>query len=166
MSVPLSRLSIFQNVSPQELTAFEARARRADYVAGDEVFVQGDPADYALLVLQGRLIVSVVTDDGGQRDIAEIGPGELAGEGALFRPNVPRNASVRAERGSHCLVLDSAMFDRNDELAKALELYLLETLSQRIRVSTESLEVLWDEAIAPPVPSIRDRLATWLGIQD
>lgn len=63
---------------------------RAD--AGETLFRQGDPGDFAWLVLDGRLGIEVETP-AGRVTVARVGPGGLVGEIAAFAAT-PRTASV------------------------------------------------------------------------
>lgn len=64
------------------------------YPAGTPIFLDGDPSSSAMLVDRGKVRISVSTLD-GEKDIAELGPGELFGEfGLLFESR--RTASAYA----------------------------------------------------------------------
>ncbi len=71
--------------------------------AGDVLFREGDAADAAYFVVNGRLVVSRHDDDGGGRDgsvrIAELGRGDIVGEIGLL-DDAPRAATVVAARDS------------------------------------------------------------------
>jgi len=69
---------------------------------GAVLFHQGDPGDYMLLILEGRLDVEVATPgDVGNAEkvtvVATLGPQDLLGELALFLPDSRRTATIRAK---------------------------------------------------------------------
>jgi len=73
------------------------KARRAlpqPISAGTVLFREGDPADVAYYLKQGRVRVVKEQPD-GRRTLAEIGPGEFVGEMALFTDQ-PRSATAEA----------------------------------------------------------------------
>lgn len=64
---------------------------------GDRLFSLGDPPDAVYFVVNGRVLVSVPSDEGADVEIAEIGGGEFVGELGLI-DHSPRNADVTAIR--------------------------------------------------------------------
>jgi len=88
--------------------ALEAVARRAVWVDvsdGERLITQGDPGDRFYVLAAGSLRVE--RDGTRLRDVTE--PGEGVGEIAILR-DVPRTASVFANRPSTLLAIDRAPF--------------------------------------------------------
>ena len=82
-----------------EIYALEAEIERVDLRRGDVVVHQGDPADCMYLVVYGRLSATVRDDDGVERDVDELGRGDLIGERSLITGDC-RSATVFAVRDS------------------------------------------------------------------
>jgi len=93
---------------PLPAPALEAVARRAVWVDvsdGERLITQGDPGDRFYVLAAGSLRVE--RDGSRLRDVTE--PGEGVGEIAILR-DVPRTASVFANRPSTLLAIDRAPF--------------------------------------------------------
>ncbi len=67
----------------------------------------GEHGDTVYLVVVGRLRSYVVTADGGEQAVGEVGRGETVGEMALLTDQ-PRSATVRAIRDTHLLAFSRA----------------------------------------------------------
>jgi MFS family permease len=89
----LRAIPIFAPLPAPALERLAAGAVAVAVVAGDPVFLQGDPGDRFYAIESGRARVSI---DGAETN--ELGPGEFFGEIALLR-DVPRTATVRALDG-------------------------------------------------------------------
>ena len=81
-----------------------------EVAAGEVLFSEGDPADFACLVLSGRF-EALQWDDGGVRVIGANGQGTFVGELGVLE-NAPRAATVRALEPSTVLVLSAALTRR------------------------------------------------------
>ena len=69
------------------------RGRRRRYPRDSRVFCQGDPSDFVIVILEGRVKLVVTTEDGDEPLLGVRGPGELVGELAALDP-APRLASA------------------------------------------------------------------------
>jgi NTE family protein len=100
---------------------------------GSILFREGDAADDAFMLLAGRLGVYV---DAGQgiRLIAQIGPGELAGEMALISGE-PRSATVVALRDSELVRIPRDGAERLINSNPQLMRYVLHLLAGRLKRS-------------------------------
>lgn len=164
----------FRAIPAQELEEFERMAARVDFDMGQSVFRQGDPADYALLLLDGRLSVTVRTDR-GPRSVGDVWPGEVVGESALFIPGTVRNASVIAEVTSVALLIDDAFLDkaRGTRVLCVAQQHLMATSARRIRATNLAMRKAWQQQRAEvsatqDIPSggratFRERLSKILG---
>src|SRR5712692_8321300 len=97
------------DLSPEALAALEAVAEPVELAGGEILFRQGDPGDAVYVVVRGRL--RVLAEDGSRAGfVAEIGPGETAGEMALLTGG-PRTATVAAARDSELLRISRPGFE-------------------------------------------------------
>lgn len=134
------------------------------YRAGDALFREGDPSDFACRILEGR--VSVVKESQGSPVVlGEIGAGSFVGEmGVLERK--PRSASVRAitEVLVEVIPADTFLPTISGEPDTAKELLL--RLSERVRTLSDEVARLRNApgepgaatglpkpAASPPVPA-------------
>ncbi|MSR48086.1 MAG: cyclic nucleotide-binding domain-containing protein [Planctomycetes bacterium] len=104
-------------VFPRDLTKFETRRSEAlsesHWRAGDCLVREGERGDTFFVIQKGR--VEIVRADlsapGGERRLAEKGPGESFGETALLTDS-PRNATVRALTAVDVLTFKRADFQK------------------------------------------------------
>ena len=68
----LKRMALFAKVEPAKLKLMAFAAERTQFRKGEEMFHQGDPADAAYIILEGRADV-VVDTPGGPLKVAEVG---------------------------------------------------------------------------------------------
>jgi len=168
----LSKLFLFRRVKPKDISELCRIARPVQFQAGDEVFVQGQPADCALLVVSGRLVASVGAGI-GRRDVGDSRAGEIVGETALFSKFGKRSASVVAVEASRCLILDHEVLTTSpyNGALVAIETHLLGSIARRIRSSGRVIQRVWKESgveeSAPNpkknAPSLRERLSGFFG---
>jgi CRP-like cAMP-binding protein len=97
---------------------------------GEILLKEGDAADFAVLVLAGRLEVFIERDD-HQFVLTEAGPGTILGELALLC-GIPRSASARATE-------DATVLEWSDETLRTL---LLRDRSLAQRIFRETLRTL------------------------
>ena len=105
---------------------------------GEWLFRQGDDADCMYLLARGRLQVWMAPADGrdgGDRLVAEVGPGEMIGEVGLLTGG-ERSAGLRAVRSSLLLKMSSAAFDRLVQRHPALMRRVAGGIAERLRERT------------------------------
>jgi len=152
----LSKLSLFRSVPPASLENLLKVCPAVSYRTATQIFEQGSAASRALLLVEGKLEVSVKSGT-THHHVGEIHPGEVVGEQALFVAGGLRNAAVFANQPSICLVLSPALFQHSgDDLAiAALERHLIATLSRRIRKTNLEIQKAW-KACRVEVPESED----------
>lgn len=89
-----ARIVFWEALDPIERDAFRSVASPRTFAAGARLIAEGDQADYVIVILSGRTKICV-EENGGERILAERGPGQLIGERAVLQVNV-RSASVIA----------------------------------------------------------------------
>ncbi len=105
----LRQMPLFSSLSPQQLATVDARLQPRRVTAGEQFVQQGAPRSHLYIVAEGEVEV-FVTENGVERVVGKLGPGEHFGEYALFA-DTPYHASVRAVVDSRLLLLDEPKFD-------------------------------------------------------
>ncbi len=90
----LRGIPLFSDLSAQDLQRLVGVARRLELAAGEQLFHQGDPGDYAYVIEDGKIEISRFSD-GREILLATRGRGEVIGEMALLEQS-PRMATARA----------------------------------------------------------------------
>ncbi len=162
---------LFRQVPPKDISHLCSIARPVAFQTGDSVFLQGDEADCALLVVKGRLVASVGSGD-NQRDVGDSRAGEIVGETALFIKRGKRSATLMASEPTRCLILDQEVLKTSpyNPAIVAIEQHLLGSIARRIRSSDRVIQRIWKESgtmDGKVVPkdglTLRERLAGFFG---
>lgn len=143
----LKRLEPLRDVSPEAIAELVRLTTVVRFSANEPLFRQGDPVgDVAWLLLSGRMSVRVATGR-HQRMMADIWPGEIVGEAALYTKGHTRSASVVTAAPTVALTIPrAAILDNPDQPAIiALELHLLEALAKRLRSTNAVLQRVVNE---------------------
>ena len=100
----LAKVPIFEHLTPEQLQPLCAKMRSRKIQRGEVVFHQDDPGDRMHIIVQGRRRISLDSDDGREKDVALLQPGECFGEMALL-DGANRSAKATAVDDIETLVL-------------------------------------------------------------
>jgi CRP-like cAMP-binding protein len=134
--------------------------------AGRTLVQRGTPAGALMLVVEGKLLVSI-TEGGRKLELAEAGPGDWIGEVAFLDGGVSTTDVVASER-SRILVLSADSFDRlcnqHPRVARDLLHALCTRLSVRVRrtarlLADQGVDGSWRTA---PLDSPTAQMGSWL----
>jgi CRP/FNR family transcriptional regulator len=76
----IGNLWIFENLEPKEVEALSREALRKKSTTGQELFLQGDPADEMFLIKGGLVKLSKVLEDGTELTLDIRKAGDFVGE--------------------------------------------------------------------------------------
>jgi len=144
----------------EELLAL-VKPKRAE--AGEVLAREGDAAEGAFLIVEGRLRASVRVGD-QERVVNEALEGEIIGEAGIFMTGARRSATLTAAAPTTYLVLGRELFraSATNSAVIATEQHLLRTLVRRIANTDALVTRAWREA-APGGRSALDGLSMLLG---
>jgi CRP-like cAMP-binding protein len=124
--------SFLDRLDTAERRSFLSIARKRTFVRGARIMREGEFADFVLVIMDGWTRITM-HETGGERVLAERGPGELIGERAALRVNV-RSATVTALGTIHALVMrteDFASFvDAHPRVLDILERQVYDRLTE------------------------------------
>ena len=100
----LNSVPIFANLKPEQLQSLPDKLRRRHYQRGEVIFHQDDPADRMHIIIEGRVKISITSEDGREKDIALFQPRDCFGEMALLDGS-NRSATATAIEPSDTMVL-------------------------------------------------------------
>ena len=144
----LSKMHLFRQVPINDLNKLVSACDVLNYKIADVICNQGDIAQNALILVSGRLEVSVRTQS-SVRHVGEIFPGEIFGETGLFHSKGIRSATVMANKPSICLVLTPKFMRQvaDNQAMVALEKHLIATMARRIRATNLAIQKAWKDSI-------------------
>ena len=120
----LQSSTLFSSFEREALVEIVASTELRSYDEGDIIVTEGEPGSSLFLIVGGRVRVFTRTDDGGNLQLAELGPGDFFGEVSLLSGK-PRTATITARTQVTAIELDRASVDRiaenHPEVKKVLE---------------------------------------------
>jgi CRP/FNR family transcriptional regulator, cyclic AMP receptor protein len=103
----LRRTDLLGSVPAEDLRAAAAASRLRNYRRGQVVFTRNDPNDTVIVVVSGRVKVTVRSADGGELTLAIIGAGGLFGEIGVADSG-PRSGDAETLDDSQLLLIPRA----------------------------------------------------------
>lgn len=138
----LQNIPLFEDLSGRELDAVRRLLHRREYVAGESIFVQGEPGLGMYIIERG--VVSIQSEPSG-RELVELTDGDFFGEIALLN-EVIRTATARATTDCTLLSLFQpdllALLDRNSRLGVKVLLALARLVGLRLVEVSDEVESL------------------------
>jgi len=110
-SALLSLCGLFADADPEALGELASELQLVSVKRGELLICQGNPADCMYTIVSGRLEVTALADDGGERYLGELGSGEIVGEAGLVDAQ-PSMSNVRAIRDTQLVRISPRGFER------------------------------------------------------
>jgi len=89
----LQSIPLFSELTNEEIDLILDNAREQRYPRGSIVFYEGDPGDFLMVVISGKVKVVLLGEGGQEIILAMLGPGNFFGEMAILE-SAPRSATV------------------------------------------------------------------------
>jgi CRP/FNR family transcriptional regulator, cyclic AMP receptor protein len=134
----LGRVPLFADLTDRDLAELAQVAVPRSYEPGQAVFREGDTGDTCYIVREGCLRVTRRHSDGRVITLAELRPGEMFGELAMFGGET-RSASVEALEPTRALAILAGDLRRILAQHPDLAVKMLEALANRLREANERL---------------------------
>lgn len=127
------RMDLFNGLTPGDVAKIFAKGVTTEFHPGDVIFSKGQVGREMYVILGGKVEVR-----DGERELAELGKGDMFGEMALMS-KAPRSATVIALEASSMLILSKETI--HQLLSKDAAIQILEniviTLCERLRTANE-----------------------------
>lgn len=130
---------LFRSLTPEELDAVLARAVIQRFARGAVILRQGDPAASMMVVVQGRVRLSVAGAEGHEMSLGVLGPGEVVGEMALLDGG-ERSSTVTGVDEGVLLVIPRSDFMPLLQASPSLCIRLMQVLCARLRRANLTME--------------------------
>ncbi len=124
----LTSVPIFASLKEEQLQSLPGKLQPRSYQRGEVIFHEDDPADRMHIIVEGRVKISIASEDGRERDIALFQSGDCFGEMALLDGS-NRSATATAVDATETMVLLRQDFlGENPELAADVNALLVQRL--------------------------------------
>jgi CRP-like cAMP-binding protein len=128
------------------LTRLSGGKSSREYLAGESIFTQGDPADAAFYVQSGKVKLTVVSKSGKEAVVAMLTQNSFFGEGCLAGQPL-RMATASADEKSTIIRVDKAvmvdLLHRDSEFAERFLAYLL---TRNVRMEADLVDHLFNSS--------------------
>jgi CRP/FNR family cyclic AMP-dependent transcriptional regulator len=137
----LRTVPIFSELDDSAIASLARLSQRRKCPKDSPVFFENEQGDFFFMILEGRIKVTILGDDGREVILSMLGPGDFFGEMALL-DNEPRSATAIAVEDSELLSLHrtdfQAVISDNREIMAAL----IRILSARLRRANHQISTL------------------------
>ncbi len=133
----LQSIPMFSNVPPNKLKLLAFASDRMTFETGQNLFLQGDTADAAYVIIEGTADVLVSTEE-GEASVAKLERNAFVGDMAIFS-DIPRTATVRALEHLEVLRIKKEHMMEMVLDTPSLTLAVLGTLVDRLTKTTKDL---------------------------
>lgn len=137
----LQKVDIFQNLSIEELQKIAQIAETEHYQDDEYLFRQGDPGNYAYIIVSGRVELFFEAEKTGVQTLMTFGEGACFGEMALLDGET-RSAGARTITESIISKISRNDFLRILNHYPAIALGIISQLSYRLRKTNKKLNQL------------------------
>ena len=137
----LKLIPLFADLDSASLQLVVKASRRLKYPKGNIVFHEGDPGDFLLVILNGRVKVTLLGEDGQETIVCTLDPPAFLGEVALLDGS-PRSATVIALTPLEVLQIGREPFLALLQKDPGIALKLLMQLAAALRRATEQVRTL------------------------
>ena len=137
----LKSIPLFSELTNTELDLILASAREQRYPRGSIVFYEGDPGDFLMVVLTGKVKVVLLGKEGQEIILSLLGPRDFFGEMAILE-SAPRSATVMTIEASEFLCLGQQNFTTLLQNHPPISMKILKHLSERLRQANDQIRSL------------------------
>ena len=137
----LRNVPIFSELSDPDVATLARVATRRRYPKDTVVFFENEEGDFFFMILEGRIKVTILGDDGREIILSVLGAGDFFGEMALL-DNEPRSATAIAVEESELLSLHRTDFQNVIADNHAIMSALIKILTARLRKANHQISTL------------------------
>ena len=137
----LRTVPIFSELTDADIASLARLSARRRFPKDTVVFFENEEGDSFFMILEGRIKVTILGDDGREVILTMLGPGDFFGEMALL-DNEPRSATAIAVEETELLSLNRADFQSVLTDNRSISTALIKVLSARLRRANHQISTL------------------------
>jgi CRP-like cAMP-binding protein len=137
----LRTVPIFSELSDGDISSLGKLSSRRRYPKDTVVFFENEEGDSFFMILEGRIKVTILGDDGREVILSMLGPGDFFGEMALL-DNEPRSATAIAVEETELLSLNRTDFQTVLTDNRSITTALIKILTARLRRANHQISTL------------------------
>jgi CRP/FNR family transcriptional regulator, cyclic AMP receptor protein len=137
----LRTVPIFSELTDGDITSLAKLSSRRRFPKDTVVFFENEEGDSFFMILEGRIKVTILGDDGREVILSMLGPGDFFGEMALL-DNEPRSATAIAVEETELLSLNRGDFQTVLTDNRSITTALIKILTARLRRANHQISTL------------------------
>ena len=137
----LRSVPIFSELTEADFQSLAKVANRRRYPKDSVVFFENEQGDFFFMILEGRIKVTILGDDGREVILSLLGSGDFFGEMALL-DNEPRSATAIAVEDTELLSLHRNDFQNVLTDNRSITVGLIKVLTSRLRRANHQISTL------------------------
>jgi len=137
----LRTVPIFSDLTDEDISSLGRLSIRKHYPKDTVIFFENEEGDFFFMILDGRIKVTILGDDGREVILSLLGPGDFFGEMALL-DNEPRSATAIAVEDSELLSLHRTDFQSVLADKQSITVGLIRVLTSRLRKANHQISTL------------------------
>jgi len=137
----LRTVPIFSELTDGDIASLSRLASRRRFPKDTVVFFEHEEGDFFFMILDGRIKVTILGDDGREVILSMLGPGDFFGEMALL-DNEPRSATAIAVEETELLSLHRTDFQTVLTDNRSITIALIKVLTARLRRANHQISTL------------------------
>jgi CRP/FNR family transcriptional regulator, cyclic AMP receptor protein len=137
----LRSVPIFSELTEADFQSLAKVANRRRYPKDSVVFFENEQGDFFFMILDGRIKVTILGDDGREVILSLLGSGDFFGEMALL-DNEPRSATAIAVEDTELLSLHRNDFQSVLTDNRSITVGLIKVLTARLRRANHQISTL------------------------
>lgn len=137
----LSQITIFETVDNHELERLASFCKVKKFSKDEVVFHKGDLGTDMYAVVSGSFRVVLIDGNGDEIILSVIRPGSIVGEMSMI-DGLGRTGTLVADEPSEIILIPRKAFNELLQKDFSVTLYLLETLTERLKKADELIESL------------------------
>ena len=137
----LRSVPIFSELTEADFSSLAKVANRRRYPKDSVVFFENEQGDFFFMILEGRIKVTILGDDGREVILSLLGSGDFFGEMALL-DNEPRSATAIAVEDTELLSLHRNDFQAVLSDNRSITVGLIKVLTTRLRRANHQISTL------------------------
>src|SRR6266545_4101126 len=135
----LRTVPIFAELSDPDIASLSRLATRRRYPKDTVVFFENEEGDFFFMILEGRIKVTILGDDGREVILSILGPGDFFGEMALLDNEPPTAIAIE---DSELISLHRTDFQTVLTDNRSITSALIKILSARLRHANQQISTL------------------------
>jgi CRP/FNR family transcriptional regulator len=160
----LHKISLFKNLSDEELKELGAYLAAASYKKKETIFSEGEPPDWFYIVSSGKVKITKISHEGKEIILEVISPSDIFGGVAVLK-NFPYPANAVAMEDTEVIKISRKNLMRLVDRFPNLMYCIALQLGDRMKSSYDSLKNIALERVEARIAALLLKLAGKVGVE-